>query len=52
MRKNAAGIGYGFVIGAGVGLAIGVIVRNLLFWTGVGVISGIIVGWLISLVLD
>lgn len=52
LSKKAAGIGYGFLVGAAVGLVIGVITRNLFFWIIIGSMAGIFLGWLVSLALS
>jgi hypothetical protein len=52
MNKRAAGIGYGFILGAGIGLVIGVITRNLWIWTAGGAVVGLLIGWLVSTFFD
>ena len=50
LRKAAAGFGYGFLVGAAIGLLVGVITGNLLFWVVVCAIAGFCLGWLVSLI--
>ena len=47
--KLTAGIGYGFLFGAGAGLIAGVVTKNLFFWTIIGVVAGILGGCAIAL---
>jgi hypothetical protein len=52
MRRTAAGIGYGFLFGAGIGLTIGVLVHNIFLWTITGIIVGVVIGLLAAKLID
>jgi hypothetical protein len=47
--RLTAGIGYGFLCGAAVGLTAGVITDRLFFWTIIGVAAGVLIGCAIAL---
>jgi F0F1-type ATP synthase assembly protein I len=48
--RLTAGIGYGFLFGAGAGLTAGVVTDRLFFWTIIGVIAGIVIGCAVALI--
>lgn len=52
MKRGAAGIGYGFLVGAGLGLFVGVITRNLFYWIVIGAVAGIVLGCIFSFVFN
>lgn len=49
--RLTAGIGYGFLFGAGAGLTAGVVAHRLFFWTIIGVIAGVAIGISVALIL-
>jgi len=49
--KLTAGIGYGFLFGAAVGLTAGVVLDRLFFWTIIGVVAGLIIGIAAALII-
>lgn len=52
MNRRAAGIGYGFLFGAGIGLVVGVLTRNLFPWAVAGAVAGMIIGGIAARVGD